>query len=432
MGNSAGETYVSPSNLPGLTHISNIYHIVAVPFESVIDGSTEKFKSPLFLGTCQSALSSVSALVYLFFRRKSGQSLVQLLGLEHHTAHTTQTNGSVKKSENGKANGHSPAKNVEARYSTNTLLLRYLQCSVFITSAAPFGFAALSYITYPAMVLGKSCKLVPVMIMNVLLYRRRFAPHKYLVVGMVTLGITMFMGFGKEKPSKSKNNGTGGELSVYTQLIGITYLLINLAIDGATNSTQDEIFARFKVSGQQMMFWINLFCTILTSVISILPLPYIPVLHPSHSRTELEGALQFIHTHPSVVFPLVQFAVTGALGQLFIFETLQHFGSLTLVYVTASVPVQRRLTYPGTRCSTITLTRKLFTMLLSVVVYNHTLMPGQWAGAGVVFAGISVEAWVKRRGKIPKRSLFNALSDAKLSRRCARQASDTREGEGKD
>jgi UDP-galactose transporter B1 len=38
-------------------------------------------------------------------------------------------------------------------------------------------------------------------------------------------------------------------------------------------------------------------------------------------------------------------------------------------------------------------------MLLSVIVYNHKLMPGQWAGAGVVFAGISVEAWVKRRGE---------------------------------
>ena len=37
-------------------------------------------------------------------------------------------------------------------------------------------------------------------------------------------------------------------------------------------------------------------------------------------------------------------------------------------------------------------------MLLSVFIYDHRLTPGQWAGAGVVFAGISVEAWVKRQG----------------------------------
>lgn len=47
---------------------------------------------------------------------------------------------------------------------------------------------------------------------------------------------------------------------------------------------------------------------------------------------------------------------------------------------------------------TITLTRKLFTMLLSVIVYNHKLTLGQWFGAAVVFAGISVEAFVKRKG----------------------------------
>ncbi|KAI0785220.1 UDP-galactose transporter [Abortiporus biennis] len=363
---------------------------LSVPFQHIDGQNTHKFKSALFIGTCQSALSSISALVYLIIRRKPGQTLTEMLGL-HHTEKGNHANGSSpneKQYTNGHSNGtlhtnghankqHKP----DTRFSPRSLLLRYFQCSIFITSAAPFGFAALSYITYPAMVLGKSCKLVPVLLMNVLLYRRRFAAHKYLVVAMVTLGITMFMGFGKEKPSKASKNG--GDLSTYSQLIGISYLLINLAIDGATNSTQDEIFSRYKVTGQQMMFWINLFSTVLTVIISVLPLPYIPVLHPSHTGTELGGALEFIKTHPTVVSPLLQFALTGALGQLFIFETLQHFGSLTLV--------------------TITLTRKLFTMLLSVLVYHHTLMPGQWLGAAVVFAGISVEAWVKRKDIHAKR-----------------------------
>ncbi|OCH91885.1 UDP-galactose transporter [Obba rivulosa] len=348
---------------------------LSVPFAAIDGSSFDKFNSPLFMGTCQSALSALSALLYIFIRRKPGQTLTQTLGLAPSSVQSTNSVPNGAANGAAKTNGHAHPKEHNTRFSVRALLLRYLQCAVFITSAAPFGFAALSYITYPAMVLGKSCKLVPVMLMNVLLYRRRFAPYKYLVVAMVTLGITLFMGFGKEKPSKGNNNG--GEISAYAQLIGIAYLLINLAIDGATNSTQDEIFARYRVTGQQMMFWINLFCTVITSIISILPLPYIPVLHPSTSATELQGALDFIRTHPSVISPLAQFALTGALGQLFIFETLQHFGSLTLV--------------------TITLTRKMFTMLLSVVVYNHRLTLGQWLGTAVVFAGISVEAWVKRK-----------------------------------
>ncbi|KAF9454855.1 UAA transporter [Macrolepiota fuliginosa MF-IS2] len=364
---------------------------LSVPFQRIDGTGADKFKSPLFMGTCQSFLSAVSAFVYISFRRKSTDTLAQSLGLKHKEESQAAQNGIALNGNAHQANGnhqqrhHNHPEKPNTRYSTKALLLRYLQCSAFITSAAPFGFAALSYISYPAMVLGKSCKLVPVMIMNVVLYRRRFAAHKYLVVFMVTTGITIFMYFGNDGKKGNKHN-SASQQTPYANLIGITYLLINLALDGAINSTQDEIFTRHKVSGQQMMFWINLFCTVITSILSVLPLPYIPVIHPSNDgRSELMGALTFVRDHPSIITPLAQFALTGALGQLFIFETLQHFGSLTLV--------------------TITLTRKLFTMLLSVIVYGHKLTKGQWLGAGVVFAGISVEAWVKRRDVHAKRVL---------------------------
>ncbi|EGN98030.1 hypothetical protein SERLA73DRAFT_91225 [Serpula lacrymans var. lacrymans S7.3] len=361
---------------------------LSVPFDTIDGTSSDKFKSALFLGICQSTLSSISALLYIFFRRKSGESIYTLLGLVPRPSpkSSSKTNGSsnTKVYKNGHSQAQAPKEEKDSKQGGDSswrsqLLLRYLQCSVFITCAAPFGFAALSYITYPAMVLGKSCKLVPVMLMNIVLYRRRFSPHKYLVVAMVTVGITVFMGLGSEKPSKSTHKSTGqGELTPYANAIGIGYLLINLALDGAVNSTQDEVFSRYKVTGQQMMFWINLFCTLLSICLAALPLPYIPVLHPTAGgQSEFMAALSFIRSHPSVVLPLAQFSLTGALGQLFIFETLQHFGSLTLV--------------------TITLTRKMFTMLLSVAVYNHKLTPGQWLGTAIVFAGISVEAFVKRK-----------------------------------
>lgn len=361
---------------------------LSVPFQHVDGESTHKFKSALFLGTCQSFLSSLSAIVYIVIRGKSGSSLSSLLGLD--LASMTQTNISSNSKTNGssgtKVNGHAHSSSTLSHTSSSTsktLLLRYLQVSAFITLAAPFGFAALSYITYPTMVLGKSCKLVPVMLMNFVMYRRRFAPHKYIVVAMVTAGISVFMGFGNEKPSKASSNGDQGS---YGQLIGVLYLVINLILDGAVNSTQDEVFVRYKVTGQQMMFWINLFCTMLSTALGTLPLPHIPVLHPSSgSQSEFANAIGFIRTHPSVIVPLVQFSLTGALGQLFIFETLQHFGSLTLVM--------------------ITLTRKMFTMVLSVVVYDHKLTLGQWVGAGIVFGGISVEAWVKRKEVHAKRVL---------------------------
>ncbi|KAL1677787.1 UAA transporter family-domain-containing protein [Schizophyllum commune] len=366
---------------------------LSVPFESIDGTPPAKFKSALIMSTCQSAFSALAALLYISIRRQPGVSFSQAIGLEPPAPKpsTTQTNGSAKANGHAKSNGDAKSNghaslSPNAIYTTWTrpLMRRFLQTSVFIVAAAPFGFASLQYISYPAMVLGKSCKLVPVMLMNVLLYRRRFAPYKYLVVGMVTLGISLFMHFGGGS-GKKHGAGAAGERPPHANLIGLSYLLINLALDGAVNASQDEIFARFKgLNGQQMMLWMNTFGAAVNLLLAVLPLPYIPVIHPSDGgQSELASVLAFVRTHPGVLKPLAQFALTGALGQLFIFETLQHFGSLTLV--------------------TITLTRKMFTMLLSVFMYDHKLTPGQWAGAGVVFAGISVEAYVKRKEVHAKR-----------------------------
>ncbi|KAI6121023.1 UAA transporter [Pisolithus croceorrhizus] len=362
---------------------------LSVPFQSIDGQSADRFKSALFIGICQSCLGSLAALAYIYMRGGRGSSLCSLLGLD--VVDSVTTNGPSEQKADGsrrtKVSNNEHVRKPDTapsgwRSPRGRLLQGYLQCSLFITLAAPFGFASLSHITYPTMVLAKSCKLVPVMIMNIILYRRRFAPHKYLVVAMVTSGITLFMFSGKERPSKGSSELPSQ--SPYAQLIGIAYVLVDIFLDGAVNSTQDEIFLRYKVTGQQMMFWMNIFSVLLNLILGTLPLPYIPVLHPSSdARSELASALAFVREHPSIVVPLLQFSLTSALGQLFIFETLQHFGSLTLV--------------------TITLTRKMFTMILSVVVYSHWLTAGQWVGATIVFAGISVEAWVKRKDVHAKR-----------------------------
>lgn len=175
--------------------------------------------------------------------------------------------------------------------------------------------------------------------------------------------------------------------------------LRSLIIDGLTNSTQDQLFTlhpRFK--GQQLMFNMSLLSLCMTLPFLVLPPHTVALLSTilpsplhalvadpvSHHATEslaapLFQSLQFLHEHPTALLPLFAYALLGGLGQLFIFETISHFGSLTLVMVTV--------------------TRKLVTMLLSVVVFGHRLRAGQWVGVAVVFLGIGVEAGMKRRGE---------------------------------
>jgi len=341
-----------------------------VSFTSKDGSTTSRFHSVLTMNTAQSALSALAAFAYILYSRKPGQSIKSALGIDSKPATGLA---------NGKANGS--ANRTAVKHTTRDLLVGYARCAFLLTSAAPFGFVALSYISYPAMVLGKSCKLVPVMLMHKLLYRKKYPMYKYAVVTLLTLGIALFMVY---SDAKKKKTHAAAVSTAERELFGLGLLLVNLILDGTVYSTQDELIARHKITGQQMMFWINIFATGLTTFIMLLPLPMLPVLHPSGGATEYAGVRAFFAAYPSAVAPLFQFAVTGALGQLFIFETLRNFGSLTLV--------------------TITLTRKLFTMLLSVVVYGHSLTSGQWIGGGIVFAGITLEAAMKRQGTLKDNS----------------------------
>lgn len=243
---------------------------------------------------------------------------------------------------------------------------QYLLVAVSITLSPVFAFASLHHISYPTMVLAKSCKLIPTMLINILLYRSKFKPYKYALVLAVTLGVFIFM---YKSPSNSRPNSP----------LGLVYLLVNLLLDGLTNSTQDAIFANSpNLSGQQLMFSLSL----LSSLISLFLLLILPV--SPNSLNSLPSALSHLYAHPHLLPSLLQYGLSNALGQLFIFETLRHFGSLTLI--------------------TLTLTRKLFTMLLSVLLYHHNLSTQQWLGTAIVFTAIAVEAAIKRSEILQKQS----------------------------
>lgn len=190
---------------------------------------------------------------------------------------------------------------------------------VAITSSlsSPFGYASLQYVDYITFILAKSCKLVPVMLLHVTLYRKRYPFYKYAVVALVTAGVAIFT---LQSPSGSKKKGASSN-SVY----GLVLLGINLIFDGLTNSTQDNIYGSFRpYTGQQMMCALNMMSTFLTTAY-LLVSPYLVqsgigamVGIDTKGAGELKDALAFIQRHPSVGWDIVGFAACGALGQVFI------------------------------------------------------------------------------------------------------------------
>ncbi|KAK5726084.1 UDP-galactose transporter [Elasticomyces elasticus] len=211
------------------------------------------------------------------------------------------------------------------------------------------------------------------MFLHVTLYRKKYPFYKYAVVALVTAGVAIFTLHNSS--SKKKKSGAEG-----SSLYGLMLLGINLLFDGLTNSTQDDINARFRsYTGQQMMCALNIMSTGITIAYLFLS-PYIAQTGVGHyvgmdltkSAGELQDALAFMQLHPAVGWNILGFAISGALGQVFI------------------------------------LTRKIFTMILSVLWFGHRLTLMQWLGVGLVFGGVGIEAWLGQREKTAKKAAKEA------------------------
>ena len=93
---------------------------------------------------------------------------------------------------------------------------------------------ALRYVSYPTQVLGKSCKMVPVMAGGVLLGGKKFSALEYLQVALITAGVCIFNLFGKSKAG-------GADSSYGHALIGFSLLM-----DAVTGGLQDRVKVRTK------------------------------------------------------------------------------------------------------------------------------------------------------------------------------------------
>lgn len=305
----------------------------------------EVFRYPVVMNTVQSAFAALLGYLYVAVTRKSAKDL--------------------------------------PIFPSTSLFGALSLVAIISALSSPFGYASLQHVDYITFILAKSCKLLPVMFLHVTLYGKKYPFYKYAVVALVTAGVAIFT-LHQSSGSKKKKGADGNSL------YGLMLLGVNLLFDGLTNSTQDDIYARFRpYTGKQMMCALNVMQTLITTSYLLL-LPYIAQtgigafvgMDLGKSAGELDGALAFIQRHPAVGWDIIGFSLCGALGQVFIFMTLEHFGSLLLV--------------------TVTVTRKMLTMIISVLWFGHSLSGMQWLGVGLVFGGIGVEAQLSKREKEAK------------------------------
>ncbi|XP_032769064.1 solute carrier family 35 member B1 isoform X1 [Rattus rattus] len=225
----------------------------------------------------------------------------------------------------------------------------YAACSVSYVGAMVSSNSALQFVNYPTQVLGKSCKPIPVMLLGVTLLKKKYPLAKYLCVLLIVAGVALFM----YKPKKVVG------IEEHTVGFGELLLLLSLTLDGLTGVSQDHMRAHYQTGSNHMMLNINLWSTVLLGA---------GILFTG----ELWEFLSFAERYPTIIYNILLFGLTSALGQSFIFMTVVYFGPLT--------------------CSIITTTRKFFTILASVILFANPISSMQWVGTVLVFLGLGLDA----------------------------------------
>ncbi|KAE9552322.1 hypothetical protein FO519_004447 [Halicephalobus sp. NKZ332] len=244
----------------------------------------------------------------------------------------------------------------------------------YFLTAASYTFAmvssntALEFVPYPTQVLCKSCKPLPVLFFGVLFAGKRYHWRKFLYILLIVAGMAIFM----YKPKHS------GNLDILSFGKGEALLLLSLFMDGVTGTIQERMKAGFRVEKWTMMFYMNLF----SAIILMGPIVFY----------DLSRFFNFIYVYPDVIWKICYLSIAGVFGQIFIFKTVSDLGPLPLSIITTS--------------------RKLISVVISVILFQNPFTKNQLIGTMIVFSALFADVWESRRRAIPPPPPVENESDA--------------------
>lgn len=226
-----------------------------------------------------------------------------------------------------------------------------------VTAKACMSLALANGLSFPLATLAKSGKMAPVMFGSLLLGGASYSIREYLQVAAI-IGGTAIVSMGKKK---------GGSSS----MLGVAYIIMSLVLDGVTAGFQKQLKSETAKAGVKpkpydFMFWTNFYMCITAIVISL-------------GLNEVTAGLAFCAANPEIFSKIIKFSACSAVGQSFIFYTISNFDPLVL--------------------STVTTTRKIFSVILSIVLKGHALSLTGWSGIALACGGIVSELVASAGGK---------------------------------
>jgi UDP-galactose transporter B1 len=206
------------------------------------------------------------------------------------------------------------------------------------------------YLTnFPVVMMVKSCNILSVILVGVCCsrvkeHKLKLGKKKILVGVLVTVGIVMFKFFDPESNDKEKKK---------TEIMGIILLLVSLLADGFLPDFQAVIKSVYKPQPMEMMVQINKWVSIIAIIYSLL-------------LFELRNMIQFMIDHDEFLLDMFLMGLLSTVGQMFVYRMIKQFKQHFPPFVIT--------------------TRKIFTVGLSIIIFDHKTNFMQIFGLLLVFS----------------------------------------------
>ena len=179
-------------------------------------------------------------------------------------------------------------------YKATVPIWKYVAVSMSNVMATWCQYEALKYVSFPVQMLGKSFKMMPVMLWGIAISGQKYKVQDWLIAAGVTGGVTSFLLTG----DISSKNGDK-DSSVY----GLVLLMGFLACDGFTSTFQEKLFKEHKTSKYNQMLYVNSSSAVVSGLTLV-------------STGGAAEAFSFIKRHPAIIADASMLSSAAATGLL--------------------------------------------------------------------------------------------------------------------
>ncbi|CAN1332383.1 UDP-galactose/UDP-glucose transporter 4 [Linum perenne] len=244
----------------------------------------------------------------------------------------------------------------------------YVKLSAVLMGSHGLTKGSLAFLNYPAQIMFKSTKVLPVMVMGAFIpgLRRKYPAHEYVSALLLVVGLILFtLADAKTSPNFS--------------VLGVVMISGALVMDSFLGNLQEAIFTMNPETTQMEM----LFCS------SIVGLPFL--IPPMILTGELFKAWTSCSQHPYVYGVLVFEAMATFIGQVSVLSLIALFGAATTTMITTA--------------------RKAVTLLLSYLIFTKPLTEQHGTGLLLIAMGITLKLLPDQHISRPSYKRISSLSE---------------------